>query len=77
MIERLKKEGRAALNERDFEGDDQRFQFSFRKRESLKEKREFFLGRFFLGGGGRKRVFLNLFFNLNFADLGKCECLNY
>ena len=27
------------LNERDFEGDGQRFQFSFRKRESMKEKR--------------------------------------
>ena len=26
------------LNERDFEGDGQRFQFSFRKRESMKEK---------------------------------------
>ena len=26
------------LNERDFEGDSQRFQFSFRKRESMKEK---------------------------------------
>ena len=27
------------MNERDFEGDGQRFQFSFRKRESMKEKR--------------------------------------
>ena len=34
------------LNEIDFEGYDQRFQFSFRKRESLKEKREIFF--FFL-----------------------------
>ena len=65
------------LNEIDFEGYDQRFQFSFRKRESLKEKREFFfffffLGKFFFGGGEKES-----FFNFNFADLGKCECLNY
>ena len=49
------------LNERDFEGDGQRFQFSFRKRESLKEK----------------RFFIMFFFNNNLADLGKCESLNY
>ena len=62
------------LNEIDFEGYDQRFQFSFRKRESLKEKREFFfffLADFFLGG--KIFFFFNLFFNFNFADLGKCE----
>ena len=47
-----KRGGRVVLSEIDFEGYDQRFQFSFRKRESLKEKREFFLGRFFFGGGG-------------------------
>ena len=67
------------LNEIDFEGYDQRFQFSFRKRESLKEKREFFFWAdfFFWGGGEREFFFFNLFFNFNFADLGKCECLNY
>ena len=50
-----KRGGRVVLSEIDFEGYDQRFQFSFRKRESLKEKREFFLGRFFLGGGGGEK----------------------
>ena len=44
--EARKKGRRAALNERDFEGDGQRFRFSFQKRESLKEKREIFF--FFL-----------------------------
>ena len=55
-----KRGGRVVLSEIDFEGYDQRFQFSFRKRESLKEKREFFFFFFwqiFFWGGGGKRVF--------------------
>ena len=54
------------MNETDFEGDDQRFQFSFRKRE-----REF---------EGEESYFILFYFILyiyNFDDLGKCECLNY
>ena len=54
------------LNEIDFEGYDQRFQFSFRKRESLKEKREFFFffwaDFIFWGGGGEKESFFKFIF---------------
>ena len=53
------------LNERDFEEDDQRFQFSLRKREYEGEEFYFFIFLFYI------------YIYNNLANLGKCESLNY